>query len=194
MKGGNYIQRLIDGDDSALDDIYSSFRQGFISFAGSSLGLGREDAADLFQEACICLLVNVRRGKVTELENRQVQAYLYTTGRYIRMNRRRKGHLPLETAVWDDETGSAKIIENVPDTGEDPQEKEQRIQVVQDVVRSIPAPCSTLLELQFFHGKKQAEIAVEMGYESADSVKTMVSRCKGKVRTIVRQKYRELGL
>lgn len=32
MTCGNYIQRLIDGDNSAMDDIYRSFRGGFLSF------------------------------------------------------------------------------------------------------------------------------------------------------------------
>ena len=77
---------------------------------------------------------------------------------------------------------------------DDSQEKEKRLQVVLEIVRNIPHPCSTLLEMQFFQKKKQSEIASAMGYESADSVKTMVSRCKGKVRTIVKQRYKELGL
>lgn len=87
MAGGNYVQRLIDGDDSAMDEIYSSFRGGFLSFARSSLGLKNDDGSDLFQDAVICLLQNIRRGKLTELENRQIQAYLYTAGRYIQKNR-----------------------------------------------------------------------------------------------------------
>ncbi len=193
MTGRNYIQRLIDGDNSAMNDVYSSFRGGFLSFARSSLGLKSDDASDLFQDAIICLLQNIKRGKITDLENRQVKSYLYSAGRYIHMNRKRKGHLPLVTIVWDADTDSAKIIENVPDTEDNQQEKEQRLQVLNDVVRTIPEPCSKLLDMQFFQRKKQAEIAVTMGYESADSVKTMVNRCKGKVRTIVKQRYRELG-
>ncbi len=193
MIGKNYIQRLIDGDNSAMNDVYSSFRGGFLSFARSSLGLKSDDASDLFQDAVICLLQNIKRGKITDLENRQVKSYLYSAGRYIHMNRKRKGHLPLVTIVWDADTDSAKIIENVPDTEDNQQEKEQRLQVLNDVVRTIPEPCSKLLDMQFFQRKKQAEIAATMGYGSADSVKTMVNRCKGKVRTIVKQRYRELG-
>ena len=80
MTCGNYIQRLIDGDNSAMDDIYHSFRGGFLSFAHSSLGLKWDDASDLFQDAVICLMQNVQRGKLTALENHKVGAYLYTAG------------------------------------------------------------------------------------------------------------------
>lgn len=177
MTCGNYIQRLIDGDNSAMDDIYRSFRGGFLSFAHSSLGLKWDDASDLFQDAVICLMQNVQRGKLTALENHKVGAYLYTAGKYIRNNRLRKAHLPL--VVWDSESDCAKIIENLPETEDDSQEKEKRLQVVLEIVRNIPHPCSTLLEMQFFQKRKQSEIAIVMGYESADSVKTMVSRCKG---------------
>lgn len=189
----NYIQRLIDGDDSAMDEIYRSFRGGFISFAHSSLGLQYDDTLDLFQDAVICLLKNVRSGNLTGIDNRQILPYLCTTGRYIRNNRNRKTHLPIVPVVWDGKAGEFNIGENLPDTEDDQQEKEMLMEMTLNVVRSIPAPCSTLLELQFFHRKKQAEIAVAMGYESADSVKTMVNRCKGKVRTLVKQRYKDLG-
>lgn len=123
MTCGNYIQRLIDGDNSAMDDIYRSFRGGFLSFAHSSLGLKWDDASDLFQDAVICLMQNVQRGKLTALENHKVGAYLYTAGKYIRNNRLRKAHLPL--VVWDSESDCAKIIENLPETEDDSQEKEK---------------------------------------------------------------------
>ncbi len=95
--------------------------------------------------------------------------------------------------VWGGKSGDFNIVENVPDADENLQENEMLMEMTLNVVRSIPDPCSTLLELQFFHRKKQTEIAVAMGYESADSVKTMVNRCKGKVRTLVKQRYKELG-
>lgn len=193
MTGRNYIQRLTDGDDSAMEDIYRLFRGGFISFARSSLGLKYDDACDLFQDAVICLLQNTNRGKLTELEDKKVKAYLYKAGKYILANKRRKRTVLSTPLVWDGNLADLMGTEHCPDTEENPQEKEERIETVLDVVRTIPAPCSTLLEMQFFQHKKQAEIAVAMGYESADSVKTMVNRCKGKVRTIVKQRYRELG-
>lgn len=193
MTGRNYIQRLIDGDNSAMEDIYRSCRGGFLSFARSSLGLNDDDASDLFQDAVICLLQNVNRGKLTELEDKKVKAYLCSTGKYIQANRRRKRTIMLTPLEW--EEGFAEWLETEHDSDAEasPQEKEERMQILYDVVNGIPAPCSTLLYMQFFQRKKQAEIAVAMGYESADSVKTMVNRCKGKVRTIVRQRYRELG-
>ncbi len=193
MTGKNYIQRLIDGDDSAMNDIYSSFRGGFLSFARSSLGLKNDDATDLFQDAVICLLQNVNRGRLTELEDKKVKAYLCRTGKYIQANRMRKRTVQFTSLAWDEGLDDWLEVKHYSDTEENPQEKEQRIQIVQDVVKSIPNPCSTLLEMQFLRRKKQADIAASMGYESADSVKTMVNRCKGKVRTIVKQRYRELG-
>ena len=193
MTGRNYIQRLIDGDNSAMEDIYRSYRGGFLSFARSSLGLQGDDASDLFQDAIICLLQNVNRGKLTELEDKKVKAYLCSTGKYIQANRRRKRTIMLTPLEWEEGFAEWQETEHDSDAEASPQEKEERLQVLYDVVNGIPAPCSKLLDMQFFQRKKQAEIAVTMGYESADSVKTMVNRCKGKVRTIVKQRYRELG-
>lgn len=183
MKSRNYIQRLTEGDESAFNDIYSSFRPGFISYARAALHLDFNDATDLFQEVCTLFLVNVRKGKLTGLADPQVGAYLYTTGRFINSNRIRKKGLPTVHGGPD-----------VPDEAADcPKEEEQIWQVVRDVVKGIPDPCSTILELQYFQQKKHAEIAMVMGYESADSVKTMASRCRGKVKVLIRQKLRELG-
>lgn len=193
MTGGNYIQRLIDGDETAMGDIYRTFRGGFIAYARSSLGLTYDDAADLFQDAVICLLKNVHNGKLTELEDQKVRAYLYTVGKYIRANRMRKRTVLSTPLGWDENLAELMETEHCSDAEDNPQEREERLQVLCDVVRGIPAPCSTLLTMQYFEQRKQAEIAAAMGYESADSVKTMVSRCKGKVRTIIRQRYKELG-
>lgn len=183
MKSPNYIQRLIDGDTRALNDIYSSFRSGFISYARSALDLNFDDAQDLFQESCILLLTKVRKGEVKDLANHQVGAYLKTTGKLLNANRCRKRGIP---TVHD---GS-----DIPDEESDCSEEEQRMQAVRDVVTEIPDPCSTLLELQYFQQKKQAEIAKEMGYGSADTVKTMSSRCRGKVKVLIKQRFRDLGL
>lgn len=182
MKSPGYIQRLIDGDNRALNDIYSSFRSGFIAYARAELGLDFEDAQDLFQESCILLLTKVRKGEIKELANHQVGSYLKTTGKLLNANRRRKRVI--------------KTVSGGPDIPEEPtdnSEEEQRLQAVRDVVMDFPGPCSTLLELQYFHQKKQAEIAKVMGYESADSVKTMSSRCRGKVKVLIKQRFRELG-
>lgn len=183
MKSLNYIQRLIDGDNRALNDIYSSFRSGFIAYARSAWDLNFDDAQDLFQESCILLLTKVRKGEINDLANPQVGAYLKTTGKLLNANRCRKRGIP---TVHDGP--------DIPDEKSDCSEEEQRMQAVRDVVTEIPDPCSTLLELQYSQQKKQAEIAKVMGYGSADSVKTMSSRCRGKVKVLIRRRFKELGL
>ena len=184
MKSPSYIQRLINGDNRALNDIYSSFRSGFIAYARSELDLSFDDAQDLFQESCILLLTKARKGEIKEeLANPQVGTYIKTTGKLLNANRCRKRRI--------------STVHNGPDIPEeksDYSEEEQRMQVVRDVVTEIPDPCSTLLELQYFKQKKQSEIAKVMGYESADSVKTMSSRCRGKVKVLIKQRFKELGL
>lgn len=183
MKSPGYIQRLIDGDNRALNDIYSSFRSGFIAYARSALALNFDDAQDLFQESCILLLTKVRKGEIKEeLANPQVGTYLKTTGKLLNANRCRKRGIP---TVHDGP--------DIPDEESDCSEEEQRMQAVRDVVTEIPDPCSTLLELQYFQQKKQAEIAKVMGYGSADTVKTMSSRCRGKVKVLIKQRFKELG-
>lgn len=93
------MQRITEGDESAFNDIYSSFRPGFISYARAALHLDFNDAVDLFQEVYTLFFVNVRKGKLTGLANSQVGAYLYTTGRFINSNRIRKKESRLCTAA-----------------------------------------------------------------------------------------------
>lgn len=176
------MQRITEGDESAFNDIYSSFRPGFISYARAALHLDFNDAVDLFQEVYTLFFVNVRKGKLAGLANSQVGAYLYTTGRFINSNRIRKKGIQTVHGGPD-----------VPDEAEDGSEEERIRQVVRDVVTEIPDPCSTILEMQYFQNKKHAEIAMVMGYESADSAKTMASRCRGKVKVLIKQRIRELG-
>lgn len=179
------MQRITEGDESAFNDIYSSFRPGFISYARAALHLDFNDAVDLFQEVYTLFFVNVRKGKLAGLANSQVGAYLYTTGRFINSNRIRKKGIQTVHGGPD--------VPDIPDEDAGCSDEERIRQVVRDVVTEIPDPCSTILEMQYFQNKKHAEIAMVMGYESADSAKTMASRCRGKVKVLIKQRIRELG-
>ena len=99
MTDREIIRKIAEGDIRAFEHIYLAYRQQFVSFLWRSQGVGRQDALDIFQEACAALYNNIVSGRLTAelLRDATLKTYLFAVGKKILMNRRRKQVITLSS-------------------------------------------------------------------------------------------------
>jgi DNA-directed RNA polymerase specialized sigma24 family protein len=97
---------------------------------------------------------------------------LFGIGKFMMMEHRRKL-----------KNGALVILSDIPDIVEDDSgfiiENEK---IVAAALDQLGEPCHSLLVKKYWEGKSGEEIAVELNYKNADSVKTQRYRCMDKLR------------
>jgi RNA polymerase sigma factor (sigma-70 family) len=82
-----------------------------------------------------------------------------------------------------------QILSEVPDLEEEESEySADNEKIVEKVVNELGEPCHSLLVLKFWKELSGEEIAAELGYKSADSVKNQRHRCMEKLREGLKNK------
>jgi RNA polymerase sigma factor (sigma-70 family) len=165
-------QQLLDlirngGSDKALATLYHHFpmvRKMIRTHGGSSA-----DAEDIFQEALILLVRNVRRQEF--ILTSKLSTYLYGIARYLwRDELRRRQH-----------TVPPDLIQDAEDIGTSPinvaLEKEQQARLAEKVLDELGDRCRELL-LLFYHGRhKLKDIASKMGYHTESTARNQKYKC-----------------
>ena len=174
----NYINRIIDGDSEAFDQMYRALKPSFISSGRKLFSVDKSQAEDLYHESLVVLHNNVETGRLVQdsLPDEKLAAYVLTIAKHIHYNKLRKRQAPL---VFDSEI----ILDNQePEDIPYDKETDDKLFIIRTTVRDMPTPCSRLLELAIYKKMKNPEIAAAMNYTNAASVKTQRSRCMKKLR------------
>lgn len=189
MMTTNLINRFIDGDRRAFEDIYVRYKKQFVSLFYKNQGLSIPDSEDLYQRACVVLYNNIETGRLRRdsLKNNQLKAYLNRTGTFLLYNARRKLQTPL---VLDTDF---VMTYGSTDNAQDDQEMDDKLFIVRTAVRDMPELCSQLLQLVVYQKKSHKEVAKIMHYANEDSVKTQRHRCMGKLKKIVKERFKIAG-
>lgn len=185
----NYINRIIDGDGKAFDQMYKALKPSFIRITKSKYDMDKSEAEDLYHESLAALYNNVETGRLERdsLPDKKLKAYVLQIARHTLFNKLRKRQPPL---VFD-----SQIIFNNPAPEDIPydQEKDDKLFIIRETVRNMPNPCRDLLKLAIYEKKKNPEIASIMKYTNADSVKTQRSRCMTRLREKVKERFKMCG-
>ena len=186
----NYVNRIIDGDSLAFDEVYKTYKPQFIALMRAAQKLSREDAEDLYHKACAVFYNNIATGRISRdsLLDAQIKAYLNNTGKYILFNERRKRQAPLTV----DTDYVMNLDENKMDEGYD-KEMDDKLFIIRTTVRNMPQPCAQILNLAVFERKSNREVAEIMKYSGEDTVKTQRSRCMKKLRDKVKERFKMAG-
>lgn len=186
----NYVNRIIDGDSRAFDEVYKTNKSQFIALMRVSQKLSREDAEDLYHKACAVFYNNIATGRISKdsLGNTQVKAYLNNTGKYILFNERRKRQVPLAV----DTDYVMNLDEKTMDEEYD-KEQDDKLFIIRTTVRNMPQPCAQILNLAVYLKKSNKEVAEIMNYSSEDTVKTQRHRCMGKLKEKVLERFKLAG-
>lgn len=166
-------------DDTAVHAIYRKYREPCLRFLVGRIVSPdephrQEVAVELFTEALIILVENVRSGRLTELTAR-LDTYLNAVARNLYRNMRRRNR----EICWEPDQLPEPLVEPV---SEDEAEAIRR--EVHEKMRELGPRCRQLLAYFYFLRLDWATIAELLGYKNAASAKTNKSKCMVRLRAL----------
>ena len=179
MKEDNLIQRIKNGEERALVDVYSEYRGEFIGWATKNYpSCGDEDAKDVFQEVMIKFRTNVVTGSLKEITH-NLKTYLFDIGKKMIINRftqeRRRSELL--------EGNKEKIYPT--EQYENQLEDKERQSIVAELLNKLDEKCRELLKLSFWESKSGDEIAQIIGSKDRKVVAVKKRKCINKLANMV---------
>lgn len=167
MDGYSFKLAYIENNREAIAKLYRSERASFFAFA-SKWGLAEDEVADIFQDAMVAFIENLRKGKL-ELTQGSPKTYLFAIGKYMIFNR-----LKSKMTLIDDEAnlpvGLVWEENNTFDA------EGQHIRIMHELEK-IGEQCKKILTLFYYEGKDLTEIMGILHYDKKDVLKSQKSRC-----------------
>ncbi len=160
------IEQLKAGNTDITKMVYQSNREGFFAFL-RKLGAHDECLPDMYQDAFIILLENIRKGRLDQL-NARLSTYLFAIGKYRLLESKKKpGWIPLE-----DDNNAPLYWQPFEDSLPNDFEEDLKLHFKQ-----LGEKCRQILKAFYYEEKKLDEIVLRMGYENKDTAKSQKSRC-----------------
>jgi RNA polymerase sigma factor (sigma-70 family) len=145
---------------------------------------------DVYQEACIILMENIKAGKLDTGGEMNLSGYLYVICKRVALKYAAKKR-PFrivekptekdEVVIKDDgeeqESGSAERIE---------MEEEEAMRFLDRVLDSIPPSCKSILKRFYWDKMSMKDIATLSGLKNEDTAKSTKKRCMDKFRSIAK--------
>ena len=164
-------------DEEALVFLYRANRRSVTSYVTNNSG-SSDDAEDVLQEALVILWERVRSGKFQY--EAKLSTFIMATAKNIWMRRlaRRKREVPgaarIEETTSGDPSALDELIEN------------ERKQLVRSALEKLGDPCKKLLLLFYWEELSLVEIASQMHFANADTVKSKKYQCKKALEQLLR--------
>ena len=185
------IQGLMTNNPVVWRYIYRNLKSPFISALKkhpSSATLSAEDWDDIYQEACVKLMENVKQGKFEERPGSGLFSYFVEIGKRTMMNiirksaTRRPKHrkddgTPHLFPAWSKATPQSQDDEDgVLEVSEEEKQNAQN-EFIDRVFDSVPGECQRIFKMFYWDHKPMDEIASVFGLRNANSAKTKKTRC-----------------
>lgn len=164
-------------DHQAIQKIYEDNRKGFILFA-SRYDIEKEDILDVYQDAIIVLIENIKKGKAEDLKS-TLNTYLFSIGKFMIFQRMKKKGRVVRSEDWE------KV--EFEDYFSDESEKNDQTKLLQEGLKKLGDQCRHLLSLFYYEEKKLEEIQYLLGYSSKNVLKTQKSRCLKQLKDLTRK-------
>ena len=157
------------GDEDALVILYESNRRPILAYVARNNGT-LDDAKDLLQESLVVLWERVRSGRF-EYKAR-LNTFIYATVKNMWSQRLRARNREISGDLDPDEHEdfSASILENLIAT--------EQAAMVRDALGKIGEQCRKLLLLFYWEELSMDDIAEQLGFANADTVKAKKYQCK----------------
>jgi len=167
------IEAILNRDEYLTGRIYTLYREEFINFLRKMIKNEDDYLQDIYSEAFCKLCDKVYTKTLNHLTlTSSLKTYLFGIGKFMMMEHRRKL-----------KNGAMVILSEIPDLEDDDSESMmENEKLVAAVLEQLGEPCHSLLVKKYWEGKSGEEIAVELNYKNADSVKTQRYRCMDKLR------------
>ena len=166
------------GEEQALVTLYEANRNMVAAFIARNNGT-HDDYEDLLQEALVILWERVRSGRYEHAS--KISTFIFATVRNIWLRRLAKAKREIPSDLTSDES---------PDPGQsllDKMIEEEEAVTVQQALSRIGEQCRKLLTLFYWEEYSTEEIAKQMGFANADTVKSKKYQCKKALEKALKQ-------
>ncbi len=164
------LEKLRNGDESPIYELYQLYRNEFIAWSGSNYRATEDQAKDAFQEAVIDFHQNVISGHLAELSS-TIKTYLFQIGKHKLLNiQKKEQRMTYHEAL------------HLIDNGEmgsfmEEEQKAYSQEQISKAIEKLPEDCQKVLKLYYFSEFDMESIAREMNYKNADTAKSKKSLC-----------------
>ncbi len=181
MSEDSVILRLKRGDQEALEEIYTKYREGFLHWITNTHQCTRDEAVEIFQYSILTFYENVVEGTFEELKSAGLKTYLYSIGKNKLLSDYRKGmKLSLRESLDPDEyTEFESDVDFI---------RKQKIDHITKALNELGDPCKRLLELFYFNNLSTDEIAEVMNYKNGNTVKNLKYKCIQRIKKALEPK------
>ena len=165
------------GEEDGLLRLYRQNRKMVVSYISKNSGT-RDDAEDMLQEALVILWERVRSGKYEHTAKLSTFIFATVKNLWSRRLARIRRESPKELngdSYWD---GEPTLLDNVIN--------HERADLVRDCMKKIGEQCRKLLLLFYWEELSMEQIASEMGFANADTVKSKKYQCKKQLEKLMR--------
>ncbi len=169
----NEDARILDqigkGDEEALVKLYQANERQVSAFITRNNGT-QDDADDMLQEALVVMWERVRAGRYEH--KAKISTFIFAIVKNMWLRRLARTRREIATDMANDPTPSddSSGLEQLIETEEAGQ--------VASALTSLGDPCRKLLLLYYWEELAMDEIAVQMGFANADTVKSKKYQCK----------------
>jgi RNA polymerase sigma factor (sigma-70 family) len=163
------LEMIREGDEEALVTLYRMNRKAVTSYVCRNNG-NTDDAEDMLQEALVVLWERVRSGKFQHTA--QLSTFIFATVKNMwlrqlaRMRREQPMSVDLESLADGERSALDVMIES------------EQARKVADALETLGDPCKKLLVLFYWEELSMEQIAADMGFANADTVKSKKYQCK----------------
>lgn len=172
MDDKRILQKIREYDHRVITDLYIRYLNEIITFLQRKYPtFTKQDAEDIFHKSFYILCDNIQAGK--NKKDGTVKQYIYSICWHLAYD---------ETKRRDRATRKPITIEHPMPPEEPWDELDRKTTLLTDTVNKLTEPCKSLLELFWFHLKRDAEIVHLMKYSSVDTVRNQRSRCMKKLK------------
>ena len=170
-------------DERLLGYFFEKELNKMLAILKNRLSISTEDAKDIYQEACIALFNNIKKGKLSSLTcslSTYFTQICLNLG-YNLVNRRRSTtsfNQMLDNTQYDEY--NLAQLEAVLGLGDGL--SQEQTAMMREIVQDLPHPCEEILWAYYGDDLSMKEIADVIGYNGADSVKSRKNQCMSKLK------------
>jgi RNA polymerase sigma factor (sigma-70 family) len=171
------LDLMKNGDDDALVLIYQQNRKAVVSLVVKNNG-SSDDAEDVLQDSVVILWERVRSGRFEYTA--KLSTFLFAIAKNVWSRKRMRKQRETATEFNSD------ILESDDTSQLDMLVESERSKKIAQALEELGDPCKTLLLLYYWEEKSQEEIAVQMGFANAATVKSKKYTCKKMLEKILK--------
>lgn len=174
MKDSEVLDKIVKGDESALDYLYKKYYRMMTKLVLTNSGT-EDEARDVYQDALIVFWEKARTGNL--ILTSKISTFIYS----ICLN------------LWRKELDRKSRLSNEEKDDVDFQdvEKKERSRIIRECINELGDTCRRILMYYYFDGYSMNDIAEKLGYANTDTAKTKKYKCKKRLDELVKTKYTE---